>query len=65
MIEVSIQLKVTYFKENIEEEIQCKTLLTLMKISRNVKPDMENIIHLSKLFTDFVLRKDVSFYQTF
>ena len=29
-----------------------------MKISRNVKPDMENIINLSKLL-DFIIEKDV------
>jgi hypothetical protein len=53
-----------FFKEKIEEAIQCKNFtLTLMKISRNVKPGMENIIHLSKLFTDFILRKDIPFIK--
>lgn len=58
------KIESTFFKDKTEEEIQCSNFtLTLMKISRNVKEGEENIIHLSKLFSEYTLSEKVPFMK--
>ena len=58
------KIESNFFKEKVEEEVQCSNFtLTLMKISRNVDKGKENIIHLSKLFSEFYLTQEIPFMK--